>query len=137
MAINGYQEVASVRFVEGTNTTKQYNFAVYDGIVKAGDYALVKSNSGYGCAGFGVVKVVNVQPVAEYNGTLPTAEIICAVDLSEYDKRCKMRADREAIKKKMDKLVKQHQQTAVYQAVADVSPEMAELLESYNNMLSV
>lgn len=137
MAINGYQEVASVCFVEGTNTTKQYNFAVYDGVVKAGDYALVKSNNGYGCAGVGVVKVVNVQSVTEYNGTLPTAEIICAVDLSKYENRCKMRADREAIKKKMDKLVKKHQQTAVYQAVADVNPEMAELLEAYNNMISV
>lgn len=137
MAINGYQEVASVRFVEGTNTTKQYNFAVYDGIVKSGDYALVKSNNGYGCAGFGVVKVIDVQPATEYSGTLPTAEIICGVDLNEYEKRCKMRADRETIKKKMDKLVKQHQQTAVYQAVADVSTEMAELLKSYNNMLSV
>lgn len=137
MTINGYQEVASVHFVEGANTTKQYNFAVYDGIVKPGDYALVKSNNGYGCAGFGVVKVIDVQPAAEYSGTLPTAEIICSVDLSEYEKRCKMRADREAIKKKMDKLVKKHQQTAVYQAVADVNPEMAELLNAYNSMASI
>lgn len=137
MAINGYQEVASVQFVEGTNTTKQYNFAVYDGVVKDGDYALVKSNNGYGCAGFGVVKVVGVQPVVEYSGTLPTAEIICSVDLSKYNERCKMREDREKIKKKMDKLVKQHQQDTVYKAVANANPEMAELLNTYNSMLSV
>ena len=46
MAMNGYEEVASVKFVEGTNATKVYHFALYDRVVEVGDYALVKSNNG-------------------------------------------------------------------------------------------
>lgn len=64
MAMNGYEEVASVKFIEGTNTTKVYHFTLYDRVVEVGDYALVKSNNGYGSGNYGVVKVVGIEPTA-------------------------------------------------------------------------
>lgn len=134
MAMNGYEEVAAVKFIEGTNTTKTYYFALYNHVVNAGDYALVKSNNGYS-VGYGVVRVMDVYPVAEYAGAAPTAEIICKVDMSAYEKRCKMREDRNSLKKKMDKMVKDSQELLVYQTIASTNQEMAELLEAYRATL--
>lgn len=136
MAMNGYEEVASVKFVEGTNTTKVYHFALYDRTVEVGDYALVKSNNGYGASNYGVVKVVGIESAAEYSGAAPTAEIICKVDLSAYEKRCEMRANRTTLKKKMDKIVEDNQELMVYQTIANTNPEMAELLAAYRETLT-
>lgn len=139
MAMNGYEEVASVKFVEGTNATEVYHFALYDRVVEVGDYALVKSNNGYGASNYGVygvVKVVGIEAAAEYSGDVPTAEIICKVDLSAYEKRREVRANRTALKKKMDKMVKDSQELLVYQTIANTNPEMAELLAAYRETLS-
>lgn len=135
MAMNGYEEIASVKFIEGTNTTKVYHFALYNRAVEVGDYALVKSNNGYGASNYGVVKVVGIEAAAEYVGTAPTAEILCKVDLSDYEKRCEMRANRATLKKKMDKMVKDSQELLVYQTIANTNPEMAELLAAYRETL--
>jgi len=135
MAMNGYEEVASVKFIEGTNTTKVYHFALYDRAVEVGDHALVKSNNGYGSGNYGIVKVVGIETAAEYTGNAPTAEILCKVDLSAYEKRCKMRANRTELKKKMDKMVKESQELLVYQTIANTNPDMAELLAAYRETL--
>lgn len=135
MAMNGYEEIASVKFIEGTNTTKVYHFALYNRVVEVGDYALVKSNNGYGASNYGVVKVVGIEATAEYTGAAPTAEILCKVDLSDYEKRCEMRVNRAALKKKMDKMVKDSQELLVYQTIANTNTEMAELLAAYRETL--
>ena len=80
--------------------------------------------------------MVGIEPTAEYAGTAPTAEILCKVDLAAYEKRCEMRANRTALKKKMDKMVKDSQELLVYQTIANTNPEMAELLAAYRETLS-
>lgn len=135
MALKGYEEVAAVKFIEGSNTTKTYHFALYNREVNVGDLALVKSNNGYYGSNFGVVKVIGIDAAAEFAGTAPTAEIICKVNMDDYTKRVEMRKEREALKKKMDKLVKDSQELVVYQTIAAQNPEMAELLAAYSNTL--
>lgn len=135
MALKGYEEVAAVKFIEGINTTKVYHFALYNREVNVGDYALVKSNNGYGGSNFGVVQVVGIDAAAEFAGTAPTAEIICKVNMDDYTKRVEIRKEREVLKKKMDKLVKDSQELVIYQTIAARNPEMAELLAAYNNTL--
>ena len=135
MALKGYEEVAAVKFIEGTNTTKIYYFALYNREVNVGDCALVKSNNGYGSSNFGVVKVVGIDAAAEFASTAPTAEIICKVNMDDYTKRVEMRKERETLKKKMDKLVKDSQELVVYRTIAAQNPEMAELLAAYSNTL--
>lgn len=132
MILNGYENVASVKFVEGKNTTKVYHFALYDSMVKTSDYVLVKS----GNESYGVVEVLDITPTDKYAGVPPTAEIICKVDLDAYNKRCEKRSSRTAIKKKMDELVKNSQELLVYQTIANNNPEMAELLSAYYETLN-
>ena len=74
--------------------------------------------------------------MVEYSGAVPTPEIICKVDLSAYEKRCEVRANRTALKKKMDKMVKDSQELLAYQTIANTNPEMAELLAAYRETLS-
>ena len=137
MALRGYAEVASVKFVKGSNTTKLYHFALYDHAVEVGDYALVQCSNSYGDGTHSVVKVAAITPVAEHTGTTPTAEIICKVDFGPYERRCAMRKEREALKKKMDKLVKSAQELVVYQTIASENAEMAEMLAAYRETLNV
>ena len=131
MALVGYQEVAAVKFIEGTNTTKTYHFALYDHAVDVGDYALVKSRNTYGSGSYGVVKVIGIVPASEFSGSDPTAEIISKIDMSAYEVRCEKRKNREALKKQMDKIVEKNQKILVYQTVAENNPEMAALLSAY------
>lgn len=130
MAIKGYEQVAQVQFIEGTNKTKVYNFALYDHAVGVGEYALVKSSNCYG-NDFGVVKVIAIESASEHTGAAPTAEIICKVDMGSYECRVQARKTRDALKKKMDKLVKDSQEILVYQTVAANNEEMAALLAEY------
>lgn len=136
MAISGYQEVASVHFVESTNNTKVYSFAVYDHEVKAGDYAVAHSRNSYG-SNFGVVKVIDVKPASEHTGAAPTDEIVCKADISSYERRCAMRKDRAALKKKMDKIVKSEHESLLYKTIAESNPEMSELFTEYQKTLGV
>ena len=131
MALIGYQEVAAVKFIEGTNTTKTYHFALYDHAVEAGDFALVKSRNPYGSGGYGVVKVISVVPASEFSGADPTAEIISKIYMSAYEVRWEKRKNREDLKKQMDQIVEEKQKILVYQTVAEKNPEMAALLSAY------
>lgn len=133
MALKGYEHVASVRFTDGINTSaKVYNFALYEHLV-VGDFALVKAT--VSSSGFGVVRIDKITPVSEYEGTLPTAEIICKVNMSEYLQRVGLRKERDVLKKKMDKMVKESQELLVYQTIAANNPEMAELVSAYMETL--
>lgn len=137
MVLKGYQEVASVKFLAGINTTKEYHFALYDCAVQVGDYALVKCSSSYPRGTYSVVRVVDITPTTEYVGTLPTAEIICKIDFADYERRRAVREEREELKKKMDKLVKDSQELAIYQIIAKDNEAMAELLAAYRETLNV
>lgn len=86
--MHGYEEVAYVRFLEGTNTQKTYRFALYDHAVTIGDCALVRSGEPHN---LGLVRVVDVRPVSEYDEAAPTAEVVCKVDIASYKERCNQR----------------------------------------------
>lgn len=96
-----YEEIAYVQFIEGNNTQKVYRFALYDQAVSAGDSALVKSGEPHD---FGLVRVVKVVPVSEYEGASPTAEVVCKVDISAYEARQKQRR-RDILTARLNKLV--------------------------------
>ena len=63
-------------------------------------------------------------------------EILREDFIAAYEKRCEMRTSRAALKKKMDKMVKDSQELLVYQTIANTNPEMAELLAAYRETLN-
>lgn len=132
MSVKGNYNVAMVKFVQGTNTTKEYGFALFNELVGADDLVLCDTTNGYN-----VAKVSKIIPQNEYNGAPVTKEIICKVDFSEFEERKERRKQKEALKKQMDKMVNDNQELILYQAIAEKNPQMAEMLAAYKALNDV
>lgn len=130
--VKGNYGVVMVKFLQGTNTIKEYAFALFDTSVLIGDCVLCDTANGYN-----VAKVVNIISKEEYVGEKVTKEIICKVDFSEFEKRKELRKKKENIKKQMDKMVKDNQELVLYQMLAEKNPEMAKMLEEYKQLMTV
>lgn len=130
--IPGNYEVALCTFPDSANPEKQYAYALFDCCATIGDLALVRSSSNYG-----VVRIENILSMNEHEslgGHPVTNEIICKVDFSGIQRRIDQRKRKEELRKQMDKLVKENQELILYQALAEKSPEMAELLNEYKSL---
>ena len=127
--VKGNYNVAMVKFLQGTNTVKEYAFALFNDDIYEGDCVLCDTTCGYG-----VARVVNIIPKLEYDGTKVTKEIICKVDFDDYNHRIETRKKKEAIKKQMDKMVKENQEIVLYQMLAKQNPEMENMLREYQNL---
>lgn len=126
MAVKGNYDVAMVTFLQGTNTVKEYAFALFDkGYIAVGDLVLCDTANGYG-----VAKVTKIISQEECNIHV-MKEIICKVDFTNFEKRKELRKQKEALKKQMDKMVADNQELILYQAIADKNPDMAAMLMAY------
>lgn len=130
--VPGNYEVALCTFPDSANPEKQYAYALFDCCATIGDLALVRSSNNYG-----VVRIENIVSMNEHEslfGHPVTNEIICKVDFSGIQRRIDQRKRKEELRKQMDKLVKENQELILYQALAEKSPEMAELLNEYKSL---
>ena len=136
--VQGNYHVAMVRFIQGTNTSKYYAFAMFEpeiGSVAVGDKVLCDTTQGYNVAE--VISIMSKDDYYEDHSTLVTKEIICKVDFSSFDNRISVRRERQSLKAKMDKMVQENQDLILYQAIADKNPDMAELLDQYKALGNV
>lgn len=127
--ITGNYRVAMVKFVQGTNTTKEYAFASFEDYIKVDDYVLCDTAYGYS-----VGKVVDIVNKDEYEGDV-TKEIICFVDFTDFEQRKKNREEAKKLKSEMDKKMKEMQELALYEMMAEKSPELKEMLEQYKGLV--
>lgn len=130
--MSGNYNVATVRFSQGTNTTKEYSFALFDTNVFPSDFVLCDTANGYS-----VARVTGIIPKSEWNGVPVTKEIICKLDFSAFEKRKELRKQKEALKKQMDRMVADNQELILYQAIAEKNPEMAAMLAEYKNLANI
>lgn len=126
MAVKGNYRVALVKFIQGSNTYKEYAFALFDLNVNVDDFVLCDTSMGYN-----VAKVTKIVPQSEYSGCTVTKEIVCKIDFTEFESRKELRKQKDNLKKQMDKMVKDNQELFLYQALAEKNPEMAALLAAY------
>lgn len=133
MCVKGNYEVALVKFVQGMNTTKNYAFALFDDTVCVNDTVLVDTSNGYGVA---VVSEIHSKSDYEELGcSLPTREVICKIDFTAFDERKAKRAKAAKLKNDMDKMVKSLQEIAVFELLAEKSPELKAMLEEYKTVV--
>ena len=128
MNVKGNYEVAMVKFVNGTNTEREYAFALFDTNVCVGDIVLCDTSNGYN-----VARIVRIIRQSEYTGVV-TKEIICPVDFSAFEERKERRKQKEKLKKQMDRMVKDNQELVLYQMLAEKNSEMAEMLAPYKSL---
>ena len=126
--LEGYKAVAVTK--EGYYE-KKYFYAVYDDgkVYVAGDKIVVS----------GANKGILTPEECDKN---ITAEIICKVNTSSYDKRVEERKEKaerkkeaDKIKKQMDKMITEMDQTKRYEMYANDNPELAEKLKVYKELI--
>ena len=133
--LEGYCAVAGSK--EGCQG-RQYFFAFYDDgeTYKAGDKIVVSG------ANKSVLIIEEILTPEECNVNI-TAEVICKVNTSAYDKRIEERKEKaerkkevNKIKKQMDKMIAEMDQTKRYEMYANDNPELAEKLKAYKELIN-
>lgn len=127
--VTGKYKIVLVNFLKGTNTTKDYAFALFDDNINIDDCVLCDTNYGYQ-----VAKVVNIVSKEEYTGVDVTKEIICKVDFTAFNQRIEERCRKKELKAKMDALVADDKEMMIYRVLAEKNPEMATMLEEYTKL---
>lgn len=116
---------------------KKYFYAVYDDgkVYVAGDKIVVSG------ANKGILTIEAILTPEECDENI-TAEVICKVDTSAYDKRVEERKEKagrkkeaDKIKKQMDKMITEMDQTKRYEMYASDNPELAEKLKAYKELI--
>ena len=129
--ITGNYRVAMVKFIQGTNTDKKYAFALFNDELEVDDCVLCDTRNGYS-----VGKIVEIISKDEYNGVEITKEIICYVDFSDFEQRKKNREEAKKLKSEMDKKMKEMQELALYEMMAEKSPELKAMLDNYKALMA-
>lgn len=132
--LDGYYAVVETE--EGYYEKKYFYAAYNDGeTYKVGDKILVSG------ANRNILTITNILAPDECS-ICPTAEVICKVDTSAYDKRIEERKEKaerkkeaNKIKKQMDKMIEEMDQTKRYEMYASGNPELAEKLKVYKDLL--
>ena len=136
--LHGLKGVAQVKFIEGTNTERTYQYLYYDESINVGDAVVVKSAH----HGFGVA-VVDALITDHYamedlatNGDTINREIVSKFDYKTYTERKDLRvkmAENDAKRKKlmaaMDKRIAESRNMAYYEKMAESDDEIKALLE--------
>lgn len=132
MSITGDFRVAKVKFIEGTNTTTTYEYALFDDYV-VGAYVVVKSAH----HGFGLAKIVDIIPKEQAVTKKFEREIVTAFDMEAYETRKKNRAKIQELNNRMDKRFHELNKLALFEMMAEKDPELKNMLEEYKCLTGV
>ena len=129
--LTGYKQVAEI-----IQMGKPYYYAIYDDDRKyyPGDSVIVSG------AASGMVQkikeIVDPEEAAKRMGNKSiTAEVIAYVDTSAYEERVAKRKEAVELKKKMDQVIKQMDESNKYEMYAERNPELKEMLETYKKLV--
>lgn len=128
--LTGYKQIAAIK--QGYST---YYYAIYDDGRKyyPGDSVIVSG------AASGMVQkieeIIDPKEAANRMGNKNiTAEIVAYVDMSAYEERVEKRKEVAELKKKMDQVIKQMDESNKYEMYAERNPELKEMLEAYKKL---
>ena len=132
MAITGDFKVAKIKFLEGSNTTTTYEYALFDDY-SVGTYVVVKSAH----HGFGVAKIVEI--ISQEHATTKKfeREIVTSFDMETYETRKKNRAKIQELNNRMDKRFQELNKIALFEMMAEKDPELKNMLDEYKNLMGV
>ena len=132
----GKFHVAKIKFIEGTNISREYNYALYDTNIVGGDYVVVKSAN----HGMGIAQVVDIIPECYVTQAMldycnEGREIISAFDMTAYEDRVEKRKKAKQLKADMNKKMKEMQELAMFEMMAKENPELKEMLDAYKELI--
>lgn len=131
----GNYGVCKVKFVEGANTSKEYYYAFYDNNICTEDYVVVKSAN----HGFGIARVTDIIPDHLITQSMRDycnegREVVSLFDMSAYEQRIERRKQARQLKSDMNKKMKEMQELAMFELMAEKNPELKEMLDAYKEL---
>lgn len=132
----GNYTVCKVKFIEGTNTNKEYHYALYDNNICIDDYVVVKSAN----HGFGIARVIDIIPDGYVTQAMRDycnegREVVAKFDMDAYEQRVEKRKMAKQLKADMNKKMKEMQELAMFEMMAKENPELKEMLEKYKELV--
>lgn len=128
MKLTGFNKVAVIEMEYST-----YYFALYDEKIEAGDTVLVSGAAQNKL--HTVSDVISVEDARSRYSKEITAEVICKVDMTDYEKRVSDRKEAEKIKNEMNRVIKQMDEVNKYEVYAQNNPALAEMLCKYKELV--
>ena len=126
--MEGNYRIALIKFIEGQNTDKAYEYACYDENLIVNDKVVVKSAH----HGFGIGVITGF---VDNVGQDIIREIVGFADFSAYESRIAARKRRDELRKEMAKRAAQMQEIALYKMLAQEDSAMAELVKEYSGLI--
>ena len=120
--------VAGVKFLDGSNKDKEYFYALFEEY-NVGDLVVVQT----GHHGLALAEISSVD-CGDKNRVKCSREIITRVDMEAFYQRQEKRKALAQLKKDMDKKVKELQETALYELLAEKDPALAAMLAEYKQL---
>lgn len=128
----GKFRVATVKFLD--HESYEVNYRIYDDgfEYKEGDYVVVSP-------AHHKWTVAQIKLIFDYDASAPAdenREVICPVDISKFTERSQKAKEIIKLKQEMDKKVKELQGVALYELMAEKSPELKTMLDEYKNLIN-
>lgn len=132
----GNYTVCKVKFIEGTNANKEYHYALYDDNICIDDYVVVKSAN----HGMGIARVTDIVPDGNVTQAMRDycnegREVISKFDMGAYEQRVEKRKIAKQLKADMNKKMKEMQELAMFEMMAEKNPELKEMLDKYKELI--
>lgn len=121
-------KVAGVKFLDGTNKDKEYFYALFDEYY-VGELVVVQT----GHHGFALAEISSIDCSGK-NRVKCSREIVSRVEMRAFCERQERREALARLKKDMDKKVKELQETALYELLAEKDPALAAMLADYKQL---
>lgn len=132
MAITGDFKVVKVKFLNGTNTSTEYEYAMFDDF-EVGDTVVVASAH----HGLGIAKISAIIPREQAITKTFEREIVSKVDMETYETRKKNRNRMQELKRQMDKRVNDLNQLALFEMLASKDDELCKMLGEYKSLIGM
>lgn len=128
--LTGYKQIAAIK--QGYST---YYYAIYDdGRKYYPEDKVIVSGAASGMVQT-ISEIIDPEEAASRMGNKSiTAEVIAYVDTSAYEERVAKRKEAGELKKKMDQVIKQMDESNKYEMYAERNPELKEMLEAYKKL---
>lgn len=108
-------------------------YALYDSDIKEGDNVVVNT----GNHGFALAKIVTIHNDEETKNRVSLGrEVVCVADFTNYNNRKDAIKKIAELKRDMEKRIREAQELALYEALAEKDPTLKVMLEQYKGIIS-
>lgn len=130
MYITGNFQVAKVKFLSGSNTNTEYEYAMFDDY-QIGDTVVVASAH----HGLGIAKISAIIDKDQACTKKFEREIVCKADMEPWENRKKNRARLQELNNRMEKRAQEINKLAVFEMMAEKDESLKEMLAEYKALI--